>query len=158
MAEPATDRERNGTWVPQPYAERKSQHVTFGDYVGRALFKLVAGGTAGWAVGAMIDRMRDVKRKGGVRVAGITSMIGAMVGSYFTWQRAEKSMLEVDTVYTNYRDLPGLRQTNDELERDNALLKRMAAHQQAQLGLPATQASAASYEGRALAPEREQQR
>jgi hypothetical protein len=127
---PAATESSSENWQPQPYAERKSQHVTFGDYFQRALFHLFVGGISGTAIGWGIDILRQRRH-----AQGVTSfkywggLVGAMVGGFFSWQREEKAKLEVDQVLKEYRDLPGLLPSNDALIEDNKILKRIVEHQ-----------------------------
>lgn len=119
-------------WRPQPYAERKSQHLNFGDFFMRGLFKMLVGTAAGTGLGMLADKMRGHQGQFGLAYWG--GLIGAVTGGYFTWRRNEQAMLKIDEVYKLYKDLPELHRSNEELAADNALLKRMVEHQREQLG------------------------
>lgn len=121
-------------WRPQPFAERKSQNLTFGDYFNRALFHVLAGGASGTAIGWSVDKLVKNPLHNVASFKYWGGLIGALVGGYFGWKRVEKSQLEFNDVYNDYRDLPGLRPTNAELVADNALLKRVASHQRERMG------------------------
>ena len=52
-----------------------------------------------------------------------------MVGGYFNWRRNETHLIQLDQVYRQYQDLPGLLLSNAELSDDNAVLKRIIEYQ-----------------------------
>lgn len=125
-------------WEPVPYTERKSQNLAFSDYFKRVLFHLLVGGASGSAAGWAIDRARSQNHVN----HGFTSfkywggVIGFFVGGYFNWKPYEAMRLQTEQVLQEYKDLPGLLQTNNELAHDNAILKRITAHQRDELQHP----------------------
>lgn len=136
-------------YSPTPYAERASQHVTFGDFLKRALFKIAVGATSGSAIGYAVTKIRNAPHHYYTQVGGF---IGTAVGSYFTWRREEASKLEVDQVLKDYKELPGFLRTNEDVAQDNAVLKKIVAHQQEQLGeSPSAHVAGSQHAGHAHA-------
>ncbi len=129
MAERPTEE----AWQPQPFAERKSQHITFGDYFNRTLLKLLVGSALGGAIGWCIDRTLKIQHHGIEPFKWLGGAVGGFIGGYMTWRRNEAPLLQFDQLYQDYHDVPGLLPTNQELATDNALLKRVVAHQREQL-------------------------
>lgn len=120
-------------WKPKPFAERKSQHITFRDYFNRFLFRTLVGSASGTAIGWGIDILRASKissvNHGFTSFKWLGGLVGGMVGGYFNWRRNEAPLIQLDQVYRQYRDLPGLSLSNAELSDDNAVLKRILEHQ-----------------------------
>jgi|GEM_PF-6395934 len=136
--------EENSTWQPQPFAARKSQHVSFGDYFMRGVFRILVGGTSGWAVGKMIDKVRGT---GGNLYTNIGIIVGSSIGSYFTWQRTEKFEQEIAQLHEQFNEVPGLRRTDEEVSADNGMLKRMANYQKEKLASTHVQANSIEHNG-----------
>lgn len=136
--------EENSTWQPQPFAARKSQHVSFGDYFMRGVFRILVGGTSGWAVGKMIDKVRGT---GGNLYTNIGIIVGSTIGSYFTWQRTEKFEQEIAQLHEQFNEVPGLRRTDEEVSADNGMLKRMAEFQKEKLASSQVQTANATHDG-----------
>lgn len=129
-------------WKPQPFKERKSQNLNFGDYFMRGIMHLVVGTSGGWVAGWSLDKLLQNKGSQHTTFAYWGAFIGALVGSFSSWERREKFDLEINRVYEEYKDLPGLRRTNDEVQADNAILKRIVEHQREKLEGPKPQIAA----------------
>lgn len=144
--------EENSTWRPQPYAERKSQNLNPLDYAVRGLFRIVFGGSSGWAIGKAIDSVSHTNR-----YSGIGLWVGGILGSFLTWQRGEKYDQQVAALHEQFKEIPGLRRSNEELAADNAILKQMIAHQQQTLAGSQVSASSVQHDGAVNATAAEQE-
>ncbi|MFO1241970.1 MAG: hypothetical protein U1E36_02025 [Rickettsiales bacterium] len=148
------------TYQPKPLEDRESQKIGVKDaalWFGKILGIGIAGGLAArviaGATGAKIPlptktrewlaENADIARflkfygvdgthilpKGIGIIAGKISGIGAL---FMTWQKNESARIGIDDIYADLKDVSNLHWTNEDLQRDNDLTKKMIAYEQRQ--------------------------
>ncbi len=144
----------NETYQPVPYDKRPSQNIGVWDYVRQpvALFLLpFALGGAGWLLGKqrpapdyatkpekmnMLQAYRESLRRqfgnneheGGLyAVYGLK--IGIAVAAFMLWRKKEKKGMEVADVVGSVKEIAPLHMTNEDLQKDNELVKKMIAYE-----------------------------
>lgn len=142
-------------YQPIPYEERPSQKVTWGDYLRKHVSLLllpIALAGVGYMVGKNIKMTpisEETKKSGGILHAYQTYMqmqfgsenkgqlfaaygskIGVIISAFLAWKKKEQKRLEVSDVVESVKEIAPLHQTNEDLEKDNALVKKMIAFEQ----------------------------
>lgn len=115
-------------WQPMPYAQRPSQNLGVYDWLKAGILHLMLGGAAGGAIGYTLEQVTGKK---GLKETG--ALMGALVGAYRSWRRQEAKVLQVDSIYETFKDVQELRQTNEQVKDDNAVLQLIADHQREKL-------------------------
>lgn len=140
------------------YAERPSQHLGFRDFLKEKLIRILIGSGAGAFVGSQSAKFWGFSAASRQWMSIVGAAIGSQIAGFRNWRRNETRHLSVDQVYDDYRHLPGLRRSNEEITSDNALLKQMIAFEQEKaLPAPAKHITAATthHDGRIETPTHE---
>ncbi|MDX2095128.1 MAG: hypothetical protein SFW64_04230 [Alphaproteobacteria bacterium] len=126
-----------GEYRLMPFAERKSQNLTFLNYFKHILLHLLVGGLSGSTIGWAIDTWRVNKTNhlndgfGSFKWWG--GLLGALAGGFINWRRNEAMQLQTAQVLRDYRDLPGLLISNEDLAKDNRVLTHIVEYQRTKL-------------------------
>lgn len=150
-------------YQPVPFEQRPSQTLGAWDYLRKRGFIFILPflvGGAGWAVGKTIKAERNlpalpenasflqqfthgVKLKAamegdyGSALLGRGLALGGFITAFLAWRQEEKKRLEVGDVVASVKDVANLHRSNEDIEKDNALVKKMIAFErekQARLG------------------------
>lgn len=147
------------TYQPTPFKQRPSQKITAWDYTRKVvpIFLLpIALGVVGLFVGRQIkpdvseaSLKKDAEKSlleqmifGRSRLQALADgnygnvfknqgfVLGSMISAFLAWRRGEKKRLEVAEVVESVKDIAPLHQTNEDIEKDNQLVKKMIAFEQ----------------------------
>ena len=110
-------------YEPQPFEKRPSQNVGIGHYLKELspILGLAALGAAtGWtAAKAGISRYSP----------GVSATIGgkatALVSAFLIWRKHEKARMGVKEIYKDLKSVESMHLTNEDLIKDNDVLKKM---------------------------------
>ena len=151
-------------YQPKPYKDRPSQNIKVNGYlkyVGIVLLPLI-GNAIGYLVGKQIPSKPQASplaaldgdtlsifekyqnfltsflgpspHKG--KIFGVWgAKIGVAVSAFLLWQQKEKKHLEVGDTVQSVKEIAHLHQTNEDLELDNKVVKKMIEHQREKQGI-----------------------
>ncbi len=145
-------------YQPKPYNERPSQNIKVNGYlkyVGIVLLPLI-GNVVGYLVGKQISSTPQANSLGGIDKDSLSAFgkyqefltnflgpsthkgkifalwggkIGLAVSAFLLWQQKEKKHLEVADTVHSVKEIAHLHQTNDDLQLDNKVVKKLIEHQ-----------------------------
>jgi hypothetical protein len=138
---------------PKPFEERPSQKVGVMGYIREHVSLVIlpfATGAAGWLIGKnqkyaentspksgfigqyqeAVKNMLGREHKGGLYGSALFKA-GILTSAFLLWRKDESKKLEVAETVASVKEIAPLHQTNDDLEKDNQLVTKMIAFEQA---------------------------
>lgn len=116
-----------------PLEDRASKHITLGQFM-RETWPVPAAWLSGAAAGVLFSKAKGYQS--GTPAAQLAMMIPAKLGAFFAlfmmWRKKEKEHIGIGEIYDKYKDARALRMTNEELLKENSLLKQMVEFEERQ--------------------------